>query len=133
MKFIRIQSTRNIEVTPGLLSIDMTNPDAHVPDRFKVATGGTSGMRVLLKEGTHYYPACIKGWSVMPALARDKIITIGEEVDATDEADAKAIYDRLITNAKKFKSMTKGASVSKDDLKTINAIIDAEGTGEDKQ
>lgn len=133
MKFVRIQSTRTIEITPGLLSIDMTNPDAHVPDRFKIATGGTTMMRVLIQTGTHYYPACIKAWSVIPSLVRDNIITVGEEVEGTNEEDAKATYERLVLNAKKFKSMTRGANVTKEDLKVVDKIIAGEDVTEGKE
>ena len=35
-KFVQIQSDVTIRVTTGLQNKDVTNPDAHVPDRLKV-------------------------------------------------------------------------------------------------
>lgn len=93
-KFIRITSTKPIRVTSGLGYIDNTNVDAHVADRLKL-TSAWARTQVLIKEGTHYYPAIIKTWNTVKALVEDKTITLGEEVDETDDVDALEDYKRL--------------------------------------
>ena len=85
-KFVKIQSDVNIEVTEGLQSIDMTNRDAHVADRLRVAPAWVK-TRVLIKRGAGIYPACIQEWSSVKALAAKGILTVGAE---TDEGDAAA-------------------------------------------
>lgn len=93
-KFIRITSVKTIQVTSGLDFIDNTNVDAHVGDRLKV-TSAWARTRVLIKEGTFYYPAIIKTWGTVKALVTDKVITLGDETDECDDPNATTIYDRL--------------------------------------
>lgn len=85
-KFVKIQSDVNIEVTEGLQSIDMTNRDAHVADRLRVAPAWVQ-TRVMIKRGAGVYPACIQYWATVKALADNGVLTIGTE---TDEGDATA-------------------------------------------
>ena len=79
-KFIRIQSSKNIMVTAGLQSIDMTNRDAHVADRFNVAQMWT-GTRVLVKKDVAYYPAVISTWPAVKKLADLGVLSFGEPTD----------------------------------------------------
>lgn len=81
-KFVQIQSDVTIRVTTGLQNKDVTNPDAHVPDRLKVNPEWPK-YQVLIRKGAHRYPAEIAEWASVKALAADKILTIGsiEEVD----------------------------------------------------
>lgn len=85
-KYVKIQSTMNITVTGGLFANDVTNPDAHVPDRLKVQPLWPKTM-VDIKEGVGYYPAEISTWSTVKNLEKDKILTIGQQYDEipTDE------------------------------------------------
>lgn len=85
-KYVKIQSTMNITVTGGLFAQDVTNPDAHVPDRLKVQPLWPKTM-VDIKEGVGYYPAEISTWSTVKNLEKDKILTIGQQYDEipTDE------------------------------------------------
>lgn len=85
-KFVRIQSEMNIEVTEGLQSIDMTNRDAHVADRLRVASAWVQS-RVMIRKGSGVYPACIQNWDSVKALAAIGKLTVGAE---TDEGDAEA-------------------------------------------
>ena len=100
-KFIRIQSTKNIEVTEGLQSIDMTNRDAHVPDRFRVASAWVQ-TRVLIREGAGYYPAIIKDWGSVKALQKDGVLTLGEETDECDDPVANETYERVMREKEKY-------------------------------
>ena len=87
-KVIRIQSTRTIGVTCGLDCQDVTNPDAHVPDRLKVSATWPKAT-VLVKAGVGYYPAEIAEWPTVKALERDNIFTLGEIIEQDNkEADA---------------------------------------------
>ena len=100
-KFIRIQSTRNIDVTEGLQSIDMTNRDAHVPDRFRVASAWGQ-TRVSIKVGAGYYPAMIKDWGSVKALVADGTFTLGEETDDVDDPAAIETYERVVKEKQKY-------------------------------
>lgn len=79
-KMVQIQSSVTIRVTAGLQHQDVTNPDAHVPDRLKVAPTWPKHT-VLIREGAHNYPADIKEWPAVKALAADKVLTIGQEFE----------------------------------------------------
>lgn len=88
MKTIRIQSKVTITVTAGLQYKDMTNPDAHVPDRLKVSAEWTKNT-VQILEGVGEYPEEIISWPSVKALIKDKILTVqtisNEEVEETVE------------------------------------------------
>lgn len=85
MKFVTIHSSITITVTPGLQGLDVTNPDAHVPDRLKVSPQWAKAT-VQIKEGVGKYPAHIVEWNTVKSLAKKKVLTIGE---ITEEADAE--------------------------------------------
>ena len=70
-QFVRIQSDETINVTMGLSYNDVTNPDAHIPDRLKVQPSWAS-TTVLIKKGTGFYPAYIAEWSTVQRLVQDK-------------------------------------------------------------
>lgn len=95
--FVKIQSQVNITVTPGLQNMDVTNPDAHVPDRLKVQPTWPKAA-VDIHEGIDVYPAYIAEWATVKALEKDKIITIGEYSEtATEEAtDLKKKLDSVM-------------------------------------
>lgn len=106
-KFVRIQSDIDIVVTAGLQSINMSNRDAHVADRLNVKSAWV-GTRVLITKGTGYYPAEIAKWDSVIALAKDKLLTVGEEtdnVDGTPEEVKKAeeTVTKLANEKKKIK------------------------------
>lgn len=82
--FVRIQSNVDIVVTPGLQHNDVTNPDAHVPDRLKVSPSWPKAT-CLIRQGAGIYPSDIIEWPTVQALAKDKILTIGEQLDSADE------------------------------------------------
>lgn len=84
-KFVQIQSSMTIRVTTGLQNKDVTNPDAHVPDRLKVNPEWPK-YQVLIRRGIGRYPAEIIEWPTVKSLANDKILTIGaiEELNETE-------------------------------------------------
>lgn len=102
-KNVRIQSSRSITVTSGLQYQDVTNPDAHIPDRLKVSPSWPKNS-VMIKRGVGLYPVEIKSWKTVQALARDGILTIGEEVDDDSEGVAK-IKTENVKSVKKSKSL----------------------------
>lgn len=104
--FVRIQATRSVEVYPGMQYVNMTNPDAHVGDRLRVAATWVNS-RVMLKQGAFDYPAEIQDWETVRALARDKVITIGEELDDTDDATALELKLRLANAKDRYNAMVK--------------------------
>ena len=108
-QFVRIQSEVDIMVSAGLQSINMSNKDAHVADRLNVKSAWV-GTRVLITKGMGYYPAEIKTWDSVKALANDKLLTIGEEVDEIDGTPeevkkAEAVVTKLASEKKKYKKM----------------------------
>lgn len=104
-KFVQIQSNTTIRVTTGLQNKDVTNPDAHVPDRLKINPEWPK-YQVLIKQGAHKYPAEIVEWPTVKALAKDKIITIGSvsELDESEMNDAeKAMLNTVGEAIKEFR------------------------------
>lgn len=84
--YVRIQSSKTINVTAGLQLQDVTNKDAHVPDRLKVNPLWPKAT-VLIREGAGIYPSEIATWPTVQALAKDKILTIGEYLDSASESE----------------------------------------------
>ena len=113
--YIRITSEIDVTVSAGLQSINMTNKDAHVADRLNVKSAWV-GTRILIKKGTGYYPAEIGQWDAVKSLAKDKVLTIGEEVDeiaddpeaAAEAAKEKTKLNNEIKKYKKLKKETEG-------------------------
>ena len=85
-KFVKIQSSKTIQITAGLQCEDVTNPDAHVPDRLRVASRWPK-LSVLIREGVHWYPSEITEWNTLKALEKQKILTVGEFSDTCDEEE----------------------------------------------
>lgn len=109
--YVRIQSSMSIHVTMGLNNQNVTNPDAHVPDRLKVNPLWPKAT-VLIKKGTGIYPSEIVEWNTVKALAKDKILTIGEFLDkGEDEAidstveEGKEDLTRVIEEIKKKQTL----------------------------
>jgi hypothetical protein len=84
-EYVKIQSSKTIHVGPGLQYTDVTNPDAHVPDRLKVNPAWPR-YTIQIKEGVHVYPAEIVEWDAIKSLERHKVITIAEYIGEPEEA-----------------------------------------------
>ena len=115
--YVIIQSKVNIKVVPGLQCEDVTNADAHVPDRLKVSALWPK-MAILIKEGVGTYPSYITEWATVKALAKDKIITIGAYTDNADEAETKT-KEALDLEIKEVEDKTKTKIVKTKNLSDI--------------
>lgn len=115
-KYVRIHSKRTIQVTSGLQHNDVTNPDAHVPDRLKVSPSWPKCL-VIISQGSHLYPSEIVDWPTVKALAKDKILTIGEFTDTLDEEDAKVAETKITLeeNLKKINKTKKLSDIAKEE------------------
>lgn len=89
---VRIQSTKTINVTSGLQHKNLTNPDAHVPDRLKVSPEWPK-CTVLIHQGVGEYPAEIINWPTVQALMRKNILTVGEKIAAVTDEQKQTITD----------------------------------------
>lgn len=112
-KYVRITSEIDIMVSAGLQSINMSNKDAHVADRLNVKSAWV-GTRILITKGTGYYPSEIKEWDSVKALAKDKLLSLSDEVDeipgSEDEAKkAETTKTKLNNEIKKYKKMKEQA------------------------
>lgn len=100
-EYVYIQSTMNIVVTAGLQNEDVTNPDAHIPDRLKVNPIWPK-LKMMIKSGRHTYPKFITEWFTVKSLVKDGVLTIGEESTTCDDEkvvekgqEVKAELDKL--------------------------------------
>lgn len=118
MKMVQIQSSITIRVTCGLQNEDVTNPDAHVPDRLKVNPEWPKH-QVLIRKGIQKYPVEIKAWPSVQALAKDKILTIADldEVDVDDLTDEERKNVQIITEAENEFKLTLNSDKNKADAK----------------
>ena len=107
--YVYIQSNTSIVVTAGLQNENVTNPDAHIPDRLKVNPVWPK-LRIMIKAGRHIYPKLVTEWATVKALVKDGILTIGEETDDPNdikmEEKAKDLKDELAKVNKKTKKVT---------------------------
>lgn len=99
--YVEISSTKTIMVTCGLQYEDVTNKDAHIPDRLKVLEKW-SKFNILIREGKGVYPSAILEWQTVKALEKDGILTIGHEVEEAGEKEQelKSLVDEMKTDIK---------------------------------
>ena len=109
--FVRIQSSKNIRVTMGLNCQDVTNPDAHIPDRLKINPLWPKSA-ILVKEGSHWYPSEITEWNTVKALVEEGTFTIGEYSDTASD-DVK---EEKIELNKKLEEVKKKSKTSLKDI-----------------
>ena len=91
-KFVKINSTTNIEVYPDLDVVDATNANAPMADRLNVKPNWV--FPVLIRTGIHYYPSEVKTWKGVKSLEKKKVLSISEEIDEVPE-DERAICEEL--------------------------------------
>ena len=110
-EYVYIQSKKSIVVTAGLQNENVTNPDAHIPDRLKINPVWPK-LRIMIKAGRHIYPSLITQWNSVKALVKDSIITIGEEVDNPNDEkmeerakDLKAELDKVNKRTRRTKEV----------------------------
>ena len=109
--YVYIQSNISIMVTAGLQNENVTNPDAHIPDRLKVSPTWPK-LRMMIKAGRHVYPKLITEWAAVKALVKDGIMTIGEEVDDPNDAKIIEAATDLKTELAKTKKAKKVTDIS---------------------
>ena len=98
--YVRIHSNKTIRVTCGLQNKDVTNPDAHVPDRLKVSPSWPTCC-VIISSGSHLYPSEIAEWHTVKALAKEKVLTIGDFTDDdSEEPEVASKKETLVNNLK---------------------------------
>lgn len=97
-KYVRIQSSISIVVTPGLQYDNLTRKDSDIPDRMKVAAYWPK-LRVLIRKGVHTYLSEIVNWNAVKELQKQKLITIGEFIDTYEgehQDEVKELEDTLV-------------------------------------
>ena len=110
-KYVKIHSDVTINVTAGLHNEDVTNKDAHVPDRLKVNPLWPK-LTVMIKQGSGWYPSEIATWETVKALARDKVLTIGEYSDECSDKVVESVKETLKTEIDEVKTkLKKGATL----------------------
>ena len=105
--YVYIQSNISIVVTAGLQNDDVTNPDAHVPDRLKINPIWPK-LRMMIKAGRHIYPKLITEWNSVKALVKDGVLTIGEEVESPNDTkveEKNADLKNELAKVKKIKDI----------------------------
>lgn len=133
-KFIRIESKMNITVTTELKHMDVSEPDAHVPDRLRIAPQWQN-TTVDIKQGTGYYPAYIKNWNSVQVLSKANVLTLGEEVDECEgQQQVEEIIKDLDRNLEKVKDKSNGFISEKEEreakVKKVSKINLADIAGE---
>ncbi len=118
-KYIRVQSEKDIDVTEGLQSIDMTNKDAAVADRLRVASAWVQ-TRVPIRKGAHDYPAVIQNWPSVKSLVEHGVITLGVESDETNDAKAVEIYERYMREKQKY--LDRAAAAKADAIAGVRTV-----------
>lgn len=103
--YVRIQSTMRIRVTCGLDFKDVTNPDAHIPDRLKVNPLWPK-LTVQIEPGVGMYPSEITAWETVKALVKEGVLTIGE---FTDTAEPEVVAKKEELRTKIDEAIKKGA------------------------
>lgn len=94
-KFVRISSTKYINVYAGLQCKNVTTGSEAIPNRLRVASYWNE-LNVRILEGVCYYPSVIKEWPAVQALAKDEVITIGEEKDDLGEENDRTVYAKTL-------------------------------------
>ena len=125
-KFIRIESKMNITVTTELAHMDVSEPDAHVPDRLRIAPQWQH-TTVDIKQGTGYYPAYIKDWNSVQVLSKANVLTLGEEVDECEnQQQVEETMKELDRNLEKVKNKSNGFISEKEEreakVKKVNKV-----------
>lgn len=101
--YVKISSTINIVVNGGLKFQDFTDRKSDIPNRLKISATWPQ-TTVNIKQGVGYYPSEITKWNIVKNLVKDKILTIGEEVDETTDEYAIQMKEKL---AKFYPTQTK--------------------------
>lgn len=114
--YTKISSTMNIVVTAGLQFQDVTNKDAHIPDRLRVSPKWTD-TTCKIYQGTGYYPSEVTLWNTVKALVKDGILTIGEDTDDPTGSDNVKVDDNIVEKKRTLrKNMKSDKQFKLDDI-----------------
>jgi hypothetical protein len=116
--YLKIQSNINVNVTGGLKHLDMTDSTAAVGDKLKVQPLWAKEI-VRIAPGASYYPAEIKNWKTVQALAKDRIITLGEEVDTLPNDIDEEQLNFIISN---FNKLNEGKEEIKRQAESLKSV-----------
>lgn len=119
-KYVKIQSTMNIAVTPGLQCSDYTDPKKNVADKLNIKPRWQNAC-IEIKMGVHYYPAEIANWNTVKALVKKNILTIGEVTTKIPDEDLAKEASKVDTKFEKGKAIM-NSDVSKPAQKKLNEI-----------
>lgn len=107
--YVQISSTKTIQVTCGLQFQDVTNKDAHVPDRLRVLEKW-SGFTILVRKGAYDYPIEILEWPTVKSLIEAKIFTVdGVAKETTNDDKAKEMKNRVEDMKKELPSLAEAS------------------------
>ena len=120
-KYVKIQSSMNIAVTPGLQYSDYTKKDSDLPNRFNIKARWHNAS-VEIKTGAHYYPAEIVKWNTVKALADKGILTIGEYVESIPDSKLADEAEKVEAKYEKGKSIMEANAVKKTATKKLSEI-----------
>lgn len=121
-KYVKIQSSKNIQVTGGLSFLDMTDPKQAVPNKLKVQPLW-SKEKIKLKVGSAWYPSYITEWATVKSLNKDGVITIGEFVDILPDNVPAEEKDEVIQHEQKLKEAKMEIERQKKSTKKLKDIV----------
>ena len=101
-KYVKIQSSKNINVMGGLFSQNFTKLDSDIKDRLKVAPKWSDTV-VMIQQGTFWYPSFICEWPTVKSLEKSGIITFGGYADEINDINCKEIEERVTIALKDIK------------------------------
>lgn len=121
-KYVKIQSSKNIQVTGGLSFLDMTDPKQAVPNKLKVQPLW-SKEKIKLRMGSAWYPSYITEWATVKALNNDGVITIGEFADILPDNVSAEEKDEVIQHEQKLKEAKMEIERQKASTKKLKDIV----------
>lgn len=119
-KYVRIQSTKNINVVGGLQTLDMSS---EVPGHERLNSKPMwTNLTILIKQGAHFYPGIVAEWESVKTLQNKEILTIGQFSDTCpNEAEIEQDYARIMKAYKDIKTNEdKGFKVVGNDVNPYN-------------
>lgn len=121
-KYVKIQSSKNIQVTGGLSFLDLTDPKQAIPNKLKIQPLW-SKEKIKLKMGSAWYPSYITEWSSVKALNKDGVITIGEFADTLPDNVSEEEKNEVVAHEQRLKEARMEIERQKASTKKLKDII----------
>lgn len=121
-KYVKIQSSKNIQVTGGLSFLDLTDPKQAIPNKLKIQPLW-SKEKIKLKMGSAWYPSYITEWSTVKSLNKDGVITIGEFADTLPDNVSEEEKNEVIAHEQRLKEARMEIERQKASTKKLKDII----------